>query len=129
MTGQHVSVTDKGEYLLATCPPYHNAEQCRAYIDGMYDALELFDKAKILADFTATPEPIPIMAKPRGRKLPKRFTNHALRLAVVVDYEVVDTKILLDDIVARNQPVNLSLFTDFDTALAWLVSCRGLHIQ
>ena len=126
MLGQHVSVTDKGEYLLATCPPFHNVEQCRACIDGVYDALELFDKAKILADFTATPEPIPIMAKPRGRRLPKRFAEHGLQLAVVVDCQAIDTRILFDDIAARNQPVNLSLFADFDTALAWLINWNSM---
>ena len=55
MSEKHVSVLDKGEYLLVTCPPCYDADDCMACLDGMYDALELFGKSKVLADFTSTP--------------------------------------------------------------------------
>ena len=116
----HVSVLDKGEYLLLTCAPCHDADDWRACIDGMCDALELFGKSKVLADFTATPEPIPIMGPPRGRRLPKHFAKHGLLLAVVARHGVVDTDSLRDHIVTRNRAVNLSVFVDLDSALAWL---------
>lgn len=121
MAGQHVSVLDKGEYLLVTCSSCHDAEECMACIDGMYDALELFGKSKILADFTATPEPIPIMAPSVHGRLPEWVSERSVQLAIVVRQGAMETRTLLESIAIRNRPVNASVFLDFDAALAWLV--------
>ncbi len=122
MSGKHVSVVDKGEYLLVTCPPCHDADECIACIDGMNGALKLFGKSKVLADFTAAPEPIPIMAARVGARPAGRYAANRIKIAVVARQGVVNTDRFLENIVvAINRPVSATVFEeDFDAALAWL---------
>ena len=117
-----VTIENKGEYFLATLPPYQSVSQTEANIAALYEAVDKNNCRKLLVDVRATHKQVPIMELYElCLYVVSKFGPIHPKIAVVSSPEAVYPDRFGENVV-RNRGLDLIRFVnDEQEALDWLL--------
>ena len=124
MSGKHpeLRIEKREGYLEAVCPRYCCQEACANCIHRMFDALQSGNCSRLLIDYTATTDRIPVLDLYQlGCEVARLNKQKPSKVAVVAAREATYPDRFFETVV-NNRSVHLRVFVDdFDEARTWLL--------
>lgn len=115
-----LTIVDQGEYLLVEFCGDFSVEAGKRCIDAMTDASLAMERSKVLLDCRKISGEMPIIDRFAVASYAEKTRDVIARLAMVNRPDVVLPDNFVEN-VARNRGANVRVFTEFETAVRWLL--------